>query len=165
MEKQELKEICIQISEIIKKTNNENVFDNIITFFNLTSRLDDCKDEIYAIPLAQESPNFFMRLFNRKKANEIDEIIERQNNEKLYLLKAIANAGRWEFGCNRSKKGGTVTKQNVFFGSKIVGPNSIPIANIEKYKSTEPKIYNGVASQMTKFIKNFDGCFDKTNWL
>lgn len=165
METQDLKKICTQISEIIAKTNNENVFENIITFFNLTSVLHDRKDEIYAIPIAQKKPTFFMRLFKRKKADEIYEIIKQQENEKLLLFKAITNAGRWEGGCNRSKKGETVTKQNVFFGARILGPKSVPIATLEKYKSTEPKLYNAVASQMTNFIKNFEDSFDNVNWL
>lgn len=165
MEKEKLKKICSEITEIIEKTNNENVFDNIITFFNLTSQLDDCKDKIYAIPVAQKRPTIFMHLFNHKKANEAVEIIKRQEEEKFLLLKAIRNAGRWELGCNRSKKGEIVTKQNVYFGARIAGIDSMQIADIEKYRSTKPTIYNAVASQMTKFIKNFEGCFDKVNWL
>lgn len=165
MEKQELKMICSQISELIKKTNNANVYDNIIVFLNLTSQLYDCRDEIDVIPIAQQKPNFLTRIFNRKKAKEIEDVIREQKEEKANLYKAIANAGRWEQGFNRTKKGEKVTKDNVFFGARIHGPISQPISSFEKYKNTEPTIYNAIASQMTCFMKNFEGSFDNVNWL
>ena len=165
MERQELKEICAEISQIIIETNNENVYDNIIKFFNLTSKLDDCRREIDDIPVAQERPNFLVRLFNRKKVMEVNDIIQTQEEEKSYLLKAIARAGRYENGSNRTKKGETVTKENVFFGARIHGPNALPIAQFEKFKASDPKIYNTIATQMTNFIKSFGGCFDETSWL
>lgn len=157
--------ICSQISELIKKTNNENVYDNIITFFNLTSPLYDHRDEIDEIPIAQQNPSFLTRIFNRKKAKEIEDVICKQKEEKSNLYKAIVNAGRWEQGFNRTKKGEKVTKENVFFRTKINGSAYLPISNFEKHKDTTPTIYNAIASQMTCFMKNFEGSFDNVNWL
>lgn len=165
MEKEKLKLICSQICELIKKTNNENVYDNIITFLNLTSQLFDCRDEIEAMPVAQQEPTSFTRFFNREKAEKLDQTIRNQKEEKDCLYRAISNAGRWPQGHNRTTKGEEVTKEKVYFGLKCLEDGWHSIAELEKYRNTEPKIYNSIASQMTMFIKKFDGCFDKTNWL
>lgn len=165
MEKEELKLICSEITELIKETNNENVYDNIITFFNLTSPLYDCRDDIESLPIAQEKPTSFTRFFNRKKAEKIDECVRDQEEEKSLLCKAISNSGRWVAGHNRTNDGEEVTKDKVYFGLRSYGDGWYPITEFEKYRTSNPKIYNAVASQMTQFIKNFAEGFGKTNWL
>lgn len=165
MERQKLKTICSQICKIIDETNNGNVCDNIVAFYDLTSQLYDCRDEIEAIPIAQKHPNFFVRLFNRKSAEEMYDTIKKQEEEKCDLFKAITNAGRYEQGYNRTKKGEKVTKDSIFFCARILGSEYISIASIEAYKYAKPTIYNAIVGPITDYVKNFKANFAKTNWL
>ena len=165
MERQELKTICSQICKIIDETNNGNVCDNIVAFYDLTSQLYDCRGEIEAIPIAQKHPNFFVRLFNRKAAEKVYKTIKKQEEEKYDLFKAITNAGRYEKGYNRTKKGEKVTKDSIFFCARVLGSKYISIASIEEYKHTKPTIYNSIVGPITDYVKNFKTNFGKTNWL
>ena len=164
MEKQALKEICSQIRELIKQTNNENVYDNIITFFNLTSPLYDCRDDIEALPIAQQKPTSFMRFFNRKKAEKIDESVRDQEEEKSLLCKAISNSGRWLAGHNRTNKGEEVTKDKVYFGG-IQNLGEFPIAKWEEFKVGSPRTYEIIARQMVDFMKSKKEGFQQINWF
>ncbi len=164
MKKDELKKICSDISEIIQQTNNENVYDNVITFFNLTSSLHDRLDEIQAIPVAAKDPTWLQRLFKRKWSKKIDQDIAEQERQKRGLCQAISNAGRYKFGYNRTKEDETVTKDNVFFGG-ICGLTTLPVTKWEKCKNSDPTVYNTIASQMTRFVKSYEQAFKLVYWF
>lgn len=164
MEKNELKSTCSTISNIIQATNNENVYDNIITFFTLTSELHDRLDEVQKIPVKQPNPTLWMRVFHKKKAEEMDKIIQEQLCQKRGLCQAISNAGRYEFGYNRTKEYETVTKDNVFFGG-IRGLTTLPVTKWEKCKNSDPTVYNTIASQMTRFVKSYEQAFKLVYWF
>ena len=161
MEKQELKTICSQISDLIKETNNSNAYDNIITFFQLTSTLYDKLEEIQAIPIATQSPTWIQRLFNKKQAKQTDQIIQDLEREKRALCNSIKNSGR--NGYNHTTSGEEVTKHNIYFG----GIAGLPVQTVEEWEHSRdtPKNYNKIASQMTEFMKGFKESFMLTNWL
>ena len=164
MEKKELKKICGEILNIIDQTNNSTVYDNIITFFTLKSQLHDRLDEIQNIPVKQTSPTLWIRMFHRSKAEEMISIICEQERQKHGLCQSILQAGRQEFGYNRTKEGETVTKDNVFFGG-ICGLNTLPITKWEECKKTDPTVYNTIASQMTRFVKSYELAFKLVYWF
>ncbi len=164
MEKQELKKICDEILNIIDQTNNSNVYETIISFFTLTSQLHDRLDEIQNIPVKQTSPTFWIRVFHKKKAEEIDNIIREQERQKRGLCQSILRAGRQEFGYNRTKEGEIITKDKVFFGG-ICGLNTLPVTKWEECKKTDPTVYNTIASQMTRFVKSYELAFKLVYWF
>ncbi len=158
MEKQELKEKCSAIVDLIEQTDNSNVYDNIITFFEYTSELHDRLGEIQEIPIKQKGPSTWMRLFNHKKAKELDKQLAELGRQKLGLCQSISHTGRSEYWNNRSQKGEKVTKHNVYFGG-IFGLNTLPVVKWEECR--EPK----VAIQMTSFMKSHKAGFELTNWF
>jgi len=158
MNRQELKEKCSNIVELIDETNNSNVYDNIITFFQLTSELHDKLEEIQEIPIKQKDPSIWMRLFNRKKAKQIDGKLGELGRQKLGLCQTISNCGRSSYGYNRTNVGEQITKNNVYFGG-IFGLNTLPVVKWEECR--EPK----VAIQMTSFMKSHKAGFELTNWF
>ena len=164
MEKNELKEKCMAISTLIEQTNKNNVFNNVIEFFQLTSELHDRLGEIQAIPLKQKDPSVWMWLFKRKKAKKIDEELGDLGRQKLGLCQTISNCGRTKHWNNRSKEGEQITKHNIFFGG-ISGLNTLPIAEWEACKTTEPEVYETIANQMNDFIHSHQKGFMLTNWF
>ena len=159
MKTEELKQKCSEIADLIEQTNLSNVYDNIITFFQLTSSLHDSLDEIQASPIATKNPSWLQRIFKKKEAEEIDQLIRDQERQKRALIQTIKNCGRNMSGHNRTKKGEPITKENIFFGG-IMDIGEFSVAKWEEFKTSEI-----IANQMLEFLQNKKNGFRQTNWL
>ena len=164
MEKEELKEKCSAIVDLIEQTNLGNVYENIIPFFQATAELFDHQNEIEDIPLKQKSPSFWMRLFSKKQARKLDEEIGELWRQKIGLIQTIKNCGRNVNRNNRTQKGEPVTKERIFFGG-IKNLGILSVAKWEEFKMGTPRTYEIIAKQMVEFMNHKKEGFKQTNWF
>lgn len=164
MEKEELKEKCSAIVDLIEQTDITNVYNNIVPFFQATTELFDQINEINGIPLKQKAPYFWMRIFSRKQAKNIDETVGELWRQKRALIQTIKNCGRNMSGHNRTKKGEPITKENIFFGG-IMDIGEFPVAKWEEFKTGTPRTYEIIANQMVEFMKHKKDGFTQINWF
>ena len=164
MKTEELKKTCSEVVDLIEQTNLSNVYENIVTFFQATSLLYDRRSEIDAIPLKQKAPSFWMRVFCKDKAKQLDETVGELWRQKLALLQAIKNCGRNMSWNNRTRQGEDVTKYNIYFGG-IQNLGEFPIAKWEEFKVGSPRTYEIIARQMVEFMKNKKDSFQQINWF
>lgn len=163
MKKEELKEKCSAIVDLIEQTDITNVYNNIVPFFQMASELYDRRSEIDSLPLKQKSPSIWMRLFSKEQARKIDEEIGELWRQKIALIQTIKNCGRDMNWNNRTKKGDPITKDNVFFGG-IQNLGELSVAKWEEYKTSCPRTYEIIAHQMVDFMQNRKSGFTQTNW-
>lgn len=163
MKKEELKQRCSEIVDLIEHTDIADVYTNIVTFFQATAELSDRIHEINAIPLKQGSPSFWVRVFSKKKARKLDETVGKLWQQKLALTQTIKNCGRNLNWNNRTKKGEKVTKENIYFGG-IQNLGELPVSKWEEYKKSCPRTYEIIARQMLEFMQNRKAGFTQTNW-
>lgn len=164
MKKEELKEKCSAIVDLIEQTDITNVYNNIVPFFQATAELYDRRSEIDSLPLKQKSPSIWMRLFSKEQAWKIDEEIGELWRQKIALIQTIKNCGRNMEWNNRTKKGEQVTKDNVYFGgfNKLA---TLPVSKWEEFKIGTPRTYELIARQMLEFMQHKKDGFKLINWF
>lgn len=163
MKKEELKEKCSAIVDLIEQTDITNVYNNIVAFFQMASELYDRRSEIDSIPLKEKAASIWMRLFSKEQAQKIDEKVGDLWRQKLGLLQTIKNCGRNMNWNNRTQKGEKVTKDNVYFGG-FDRLATLPVSKWEEFKIGTPRTYELIARQMLEFMQNRKAGFTQTNW-
>ena len=118
-----LRDKLISISQRMKK----DAFGELVNFFNLTSPWHDRIGEIQELIAAFEGVNY----------GQHTETIQALRTLEAHLV----NAGRNEFGWNRTKPGQMVTKSDVYLGN-IYGLWTFPIPRWEETSTKRPAIWS-----------------------
>lgn len=171
MLRQNVKKTWNEILKVINETNNENAYDSIVSFYQLTRELNEQLDEIKKIPVQMpKKPSFLTKVFQPKKAIERQEKALKAQEQKGKKDDFCAFVSRipymQKYGYVRAKNGEQITKDNVLSAGAI-GYGLLPISKFEALKDSDPKAYNTIANQIVVFIKRSKKSFNNVSvdWI
>lgn len=161
LSKNELIAEVMNLNATIEFINEGNCYDQVISFFRITSYLQDHSKEILNLLPQIEGHKLCGIKSHRRRLSEIKRAQAKKELKKF--LKEINKAGRNLNGHNRTKPGEKVTKDNVYFGD-ISGSWLFPISKFENECKKNEFVQNRIRKQITSFVKSYKNIFN-TEWL
>ena len=160
MTKEQLITEVQNLNAIIATTNLDNCYEKVVSFFRITSKIQDHAKDLEALLPSIEGKKFYGWKSKQRKSSEK----RRAEAEKLFesFRYELSKAGRNPYGYNRTETEKPVTKDKVFFGD-IEGINTLSIEKLEKCPD-DTYVQNHVRSQIVRFVKSYKNSFN-TDWL
>ena len=149
------------LNQIINHINEENCYDKVVEFFTITSYLQD-----HAREIEEFLPTVRGFKFCGIKSSYRKECELKRAKAKLGLnvfMRELNKAGRVKDGHNRTERGETVSKDNVWFGN-VAGIWSFTVAEFENKSKNDAYVQENIRAQITEFVKSYEGSFN-LDWL
>lgn len=150
----------MNLNQIINHINEENCYDKVVEFFTITSYLQDHAREIEELLPPVRGFNFCgIKSLYRKECEF------KRNKAELGLkvfMSELNKAGRDMYGHNRTERGETVSKDNIYFGD-VAGIWTFTVAKFENLKN-DAYVQENIRAQITGFVKSYEGSFN-VDWV
>lgn len=161
----------MNLNSIIRFIDEKNCYDKVVEFFQITSELQDCSEQIKKLLPPLDGFEFHGLKSAKRKRSEINrKRVEAGLNEFLIEINKAGRNGHGRFGrrCghNRTNPGENVTKNNIYFGDMTDGDCSFMgfISIYRAERTNDDVLQNLFRKHIVDFVKNFTGKFN-IDWL